>query len=80
MNVEVKHDSFVSSNILAVRAPNNGNDTIDNNNNNNNNNKNLPDKINTQCNSNTNSPDVNETSGLHRSARVRKPPFYMNYV
>ena len=36
MNVEVKHDSFVSSNILAVRAPNNGNDTIDNNNNNNN--------------------------------------------
>ena len=30
MNCEVKHDSYVLSNIVAVKTPNNSNDSIDN--------------------------------------------------
>ena len=68
MNNEAKHNSYVSSNIVPVRTPNNSNDTIENNN------QTLPDQNDTQYNTNTNSPDVIDTSGLRKSTRVRKPP------
>ena len=74
MNHEVKHDSYVLSNIVAVKTPNNSNDTIDNKN------QFSLDENDTQCNANTNSPDVNKTIGLHRSTRLRKSSSYLNYV
>ena len=67
MNDKVKNDSYVPSNIVPVRTPNNGNYNIDKNND-------------TQCNVNTNLSDVSETSGLRRSTKARKTPFYLNYV
>lgn len=73
MKIGMKLDSFVSSNMLPVRAPNNGNDTIDNN-------QTLPEENDTYCNANTSSPDVSWSSGLRRSTKVGKKPSYMKYV
>lgn len=44
MNDEVKHNSYVSINIVPERTPNSGNDAIDNSNN-----QTLPDENDTQC-------------------------------
>ena len=74
MNDKVKNDSYVPSNIVPVRTPNNGNYNIDKNN------QTLPGENDTQCNVNTNLSDVSETSGLRRSTKARKTPFYLNYV
>lgn len=59
MNYAVKHNSYNSRNTVAVRTPNNGNDTI-----NDNNNQTLPDKNYTLCITNTNSLHINKTNGL----------------
>ena len=59
MNYAVKHNSYNSRNTVAVRTPNNGNDTI-----NDNNNQTLPDKNYTLCITNTNSLYINKTNGL----------------
>lgn len=76
MNDAMKHNSYDSRNTVAVRTPNNGNDTI----NDNNNNQSLPDKNYTLCITNTNSLHINKTNGLCRSRKVKKPPSYLNCV
>lgn len=74
MKDEVKHDYYVSSNILPVRTPIDDNDIVDKTN------QTLSDKNDTHYNADIHSLGVNERICLRRSTRVRKPSFYLNYV